>query len=68
MVSNVEQNGKLKTGGAIGIRMCECHFKNPIWGHFLKKKGKNKKNQSLYWKMLQWIWVWRLGAYFFQIF
>ena len=43
MVTNVEQRGKLKS-----IRMSECHFKNPIWGHFLKKRGKNKKNQSLY--------------------
>ena len=48
MVTNVEQRGILKSGGAIGIRMSECHFKNPIWGHFFKKRGKNKKNQSLY--------------------
>ena len=48
MVTNVEQRGILKSGGAIGIRMSECHFKNPIWGHFLKKGVKNKKKQSLY--------------------
>ena len=23
--------------------MCECNFKNPIWGHFLKKGAKIKK-------------------------
>jgi len=35
---------KFKSGGEILIRMCECNFKNPIWGHFLKKGSKNKKN------------------------
>ena len=39
----LNKGGKLKSGWAIWIRMCECNFKNPIWGHFLKKGAKIKK-------------------------
>ena len=38
-VTTVEQRDKVKYGGTIRIRMCECNFKIPIWVHFLKNGG-----------------------------
>ena len=39
--------GKKFNLGANCEWVSECNLKNPIWGHFLKKGGENKKNLSM---------------------
>ena len=43
MITNVEKRGKLKSGGAIWIRMCECNFKNSNSKTFFIERGKIKR-------------------------